>query len=354
MQRRTFASAIALGLAGLAAAVIPAGAGPVAESTVAVITDPSVVDTGPIVDGGEVLNLIEDLEAGGHTVVEIPDIDAEGAFAGLTSVDVLAVPELENLSSDSLVDEMPASAADAIRAFVDGGGRILFFGDSDPTPTMNDLFSYALVESDDVCEDATCPLTPAGASTEFADGPAELVYVNGSTGVESGSLPAVATEVYREGDTNVAVASMPYGDGAVVFFAWDWYPETQQSEDDDEVLAADAGDEADWATVLDLGVSQPAVTAELVDGQIVFTSDSPSTQPVFVSLTIDGAAQTVAIEPLTTTASVAAGDGVAAAFTVPGWGVGEGQLVLSTVVAPPAPVPGGPAVPAPANPSFTG
>ena len=65
--RRAAALAAVAGLvAGPLISVVGVGAGPVAVSTVAVITDPNLTDIEE-----EAPNVIQDLEAGGHTVIEV-------------------------------------------------------------------------------------------------------------------------------------------------------------------------------------------------------------------------------------------------------------------------------------------
>lgn len=376
--RPAVATAATLGLVAIPLLSFPVEAGPVAVSTIAVLASDDYVDSDQ-----EVVNLTDDLTAGGHTVVPFEDVSAAGLTAALDGADVLAIPELENSNDDrigaasELTDEMGADAKAVIASFVDGGGRILFFGSSDPTSDINDLFGFALDGVGDFCGDGggsrsvapaavgdDCVLTAAAGATEFADGPATLPYVDDSTALDPATLPSGSTVAYEgEIDTGeepledvapaaivtiAGVAVMPYGDGAVVFLGWDWYPDAEGSE----AGAADAGQEALWAEVLDLAVSQPEVTAAVnADGDIVFTSDSPSTQPVFVALTINGTTQTVTIAAQTTTATVSPSvtSATTASFAVPGWGIGEGSVqVGATAVAPPGPVP------VVANPTFTG
>ena len=368
------ATAAALGLAAVPLLTFRADAGPVAASKVAVFADPDYTHPDE-----EVANLIDDLVAGGHTTVTIDDTSADDFAAGLDGAQVLAFPEFavaeEAWTAEDFVADLDGDAADLIASFVDGGGRVLFFGSSDPTPAINDLFGFSVTHVEEFCGEAaeplreagnddvsaaaadqTCPITPAAADTEFADGPAAVGYVSDATGLAPGSLPAGSTTAYSGVATTPpleyvapsaaialdAVVSMPYGDGAVVFLGWDWFPDS----DEGGASVASVEDEADWATVLDLAVSQPTVTAAKSGTSVVLTSDSPSTQPVFVSLTLNGATQTVIIAPKTTSASVPLPAGTtSASFSVPGWGVGEGAVDVLGTSAP---------RPVVANPRFTG
>lgn len=369
---------LAVGALALVASVVaPAlvGAGPVATSVVAVLANGAYVDTGPMESGGEVANLVEDLEAGGHTVREFDDISPAGLTAALDGADVLAIPELENSEEGgagprgNLVDDLGEEGIAVIQAFVSDGGRILFFGDTEPDTVINSLFGFSVLTAWNSCdrEDGDpengepCVLTAAAAATEFADAPATITYVNGTTGLYVSSLPAGSTVIYQitveegEGGDPVDVAglaTMPYGDGMVVFYGWDWYPDSFG-----DLEPVGVAEEAAWATVLDLGVSQPTVTATGGTGQVTFTSDSPSTQPVFVEYTFGGTTAVAEIAPGSTSAVVGLTGSGGLSFSVPGWGVGEGSVeVLAATAAPEptAPVPAGPAQPVPAAPSFTG
>ena len=363
MKLRTaaaFAALIGLVAGPFLSAIVAAG--PVAVSTVAVFSNDTYTDVEE-----EDTNLIDDLEAGGHTVVLIEELTAEAFTAGLDGAQVLAIPEVD---SGEILADASAELLDVIASFVDGGGRILFFGSSDPTGLMNELFGYELEYLGEFCvpeaagDTSTaavgdCVLTAEAADTEMADGPADLAYVDDSTSVAPASLPDGST-VFYEGVAGavpgsagtagvvldlVASASMPYGDGAVLFFGWDWFPDAEGGDS----VAAGVAEEAEWATVLDLGVSQPEVSASSpAAGTLDLTMDSPSTQPVFVALVINGTPHTVVIAAKTTSASFDVGGQATVAWTVPGWGIGEGTVDVAGATAAP------PAAPAPAAPTFTG
>lgn len=351
MKLRHAALAALIGLVAGPFASAVVAAGPVAESTVAVFSHEDFTDVDE-----EDANVIDDLEAGGHTVVLIEDITPEAFTAGLDGAQVLVIPEVDG---GELIGALGDEAESVISGFVDGGGRILFFGSGDPTPEMNGLFGFSLVHLEEFCVPeeeqgeitaaavGDCVLTEAAAVTEMADGPADLAYVDDSTALDPASLPTGSTVFYEDSDTGlVASASMPFGDGAVLFYGWDWFPEADEEGD---AGVAGVEEEAEWATVLDLGVSQPEVTADSpAAGALRLRSDSPSTQPVFVALVIDGTAHTVVIAAKTTEANFDVGGAASVAWSVPGWGIGEGTVDVAGAAAAP------PAAPAPVAPTFTG
>src|SRR5690606_5838210 len=196
---------------------------------------------------------------------------------------------------------------------------------------------------------APCVLTSSASATEFADGPTSLPYVNDTSGLLTSSLPTGSTVIYDieideaeldyygDGLEPVAivdvagVATMPFGDGMVVFLGWDWYPDAYDDEEGGglDIGAAAAEDEAQWAVVLDLAVSQPAVTATGAVGTATFTSNSPSTQPVFVTYVVDGTTHVATIAPGTTSVTVDIAGPSSLACSFPGCGVVEGTVEVA-------------------------
>jgi hypothetical protein len=371
MKRRT--AAVLAALTGLVAGPFVStvvGAGPVAVSTVAVFANGDYVDLDAVTSDGEVENVIEDLAATGHTAEKFTDISAAGWSAALDGANVLVIPELEAEEPEgALSTDMTQEARDVVADWVAGGGRILWFGSSDPTTDINAIFGFSLEHLDEFCfpeeepiEDVAvaaigdCVLTAAAAETELADGPPDLAYVDDSTSLVPDSLPEGSTIFYEgvvsdtgpqtagigDGLPIAAAVSMPHGDGAVLFLGWDWYPDSQSEGD---AVAAAPADEAEWAVVLDLAVSQPEVAADSpAPGALRLRMDSPSTQPVLVVLVIDGTTHTVPIAAKTTEANFDVGGVAVIEWSVPGWGIGEGTVEVGGAAAEPVPV----------APTFTG
>jgi hypothetical protein len=338
------------------------GARPVAKSTVAVVTDEAFTDTAE-----EAAHVVDDLEAAGHTVDEIDPLNADTLATALEGADVLAMPEYdpsgpeeEEAAPADYAADLDEASLDLIRDFVDAGGRVLVFGEATPEDDLNDIFGFDVEQVNSFCRSDEaeagsaavgdpCVLTEEAAETEFADGPATLDYANGSMGLDPATLPTGATIAYLgqyDEELNdasaaavadlAAVVSMPFGDGAVVFLGYDWYP-------------GESASEPDWATILDLAVSQPEVSASSpAPGTLDLTMDSPSTQPVFVRLVINGTEHTVVIAAKTTSASFDVGGAATVEWDVPGWGVGEGSVEVAGAAAAPR------AEPAPVAPTFTG
>jgi hypothetical protein len=329
-------------------------AGPVAVSRVAMFSSDEYTDVDE-----EDANLIDDIEAGGHTVVIIDEVTAEAFTTGLEGANVLILPE----GSTGIVDDLDAEARAVITDWVEAGGRLVLTEASNASDTLDELFGFS-TEYSDACNDddeIECPLTDAAGDTEFADGPGTIVGIDATGSIVSSSLPAGSTVIYEgEGGQvleprataagelsalGATVAAVPVEDGVVITLGWDWFPEN----DVEFEAAATPEDEADWAMVLDLALSQPEVTASSpAAGTLDLTMDSPSTQPVFVRLVIDGTEHIVTIAAKTTTASFDVGGQATVEWDVPGWGIGEGTVEVAGATAAP------PAEPAPVAPTFTG
>jgi hypothetical protein len=327
-------------------------AGPVALSTVAFFSNDQYTDVAE-----EDANMIADLEAGGHTVVLVEELTAAAFTEALTDANALVIPE-----NGGFYDDLPADAATVISDWVEAGGRLVLADASNASEGLTELFGFSTQDTSGCSEeDDPCELTEAAADTEFADGPADLQGVNATGSIISSTLPAGSTVIYEgpgsaqagsaaspagEDVAVTPVAAVPVEDGVVIALGWDWYPDADGGAD---AVAASAEDEADWATVLDFAVSQPEVTASSpAAGALDLTMDSPSTQPVFVRLVINGTEHVVVIAAKTTSASFDVGGAATVEWDVPGWGIGEGTVEVAGATAAP------PAEPAPAAPTFTG
>lgn len=355
--RNALAVAAITGLAAGPFLSVAGAARPVADSTVAVFANGAYVDLDPVTVDGEVENAIDDLEGAGHVVETFTDISAAGFTAALDGADVLLIPELEQ--DPGLYDDMTAEARAVVADWVEAGGRLVLMDGDHAAIGLNALFGFSTVPGSGNGGDATATKDAAAAAdTEFDEGPSELADISATDGLITASLPEGTTDVYLGGVVPVGTAgegqagpmstvgSVPVGDGAVIYLGWDWFPDTESAAD---AVAATAEDEAAWAIVLDLAVSQPEVTASSpAPGALDLTMDSPSTQPVFVELVINGTTHTVVIAAKTTSASFDVGGEAAVAWSVPGWGIGEGTVEVGGATAAP------PAAPAPVAPTFTG
>ncbi|WP_436793748.1 Calx-beta domain-containing protein [Actinospongicola halichondriae] len=394
MMRALAAMAVLLAPLALAG---PAGSAPGGDSNIAVFDNDDYGDSDQ-----ETALVIADLEAGGHNVTTFDGITAAEITAALDGQNVLVIPELEGGDDGALIADLDDDAEAVIADFVDGGGRIVFFGSSEPDAEINGLFGFSVSTSDDgdACDEpedddvdvtaaATAGCNRVDTDTELHDGPATLLYVNDTTTLSIASLPEGSTVPYVDNNNadGAAVALMPFGDGMVVFLGYDWFPDFDEEEDGEveDVRPDDAGDQSDagrvsafaegddpqyddWEAVLDAVVSQPIVTISDVSvdegGDAVFTVsiDGPSSQPVFVALaTSDGSATgpddfepnaaSVTIEPGATSATFTVptvdddAEEAAETFTLTGdtslWGIVAGPGTATIAASDAAPVDSG-------------
>ena len=332
-----------------------ASARPSGRSTIAVFANGDYVNAQPLDMGGDVANLVEDLEAADHTVRTFTDLSASGFTAALDGADVLLIPE-QQVRHD-LYDDMTAEAKAVVVDWVRAGGRLVMIYGLDAHYGLNTLFGFDTTLG---IRSSSVQAVDTAATTEFADGPPNLLEERFNLGLAGASLPAGTVDVYgtTAGERSSTVGAVPVGDGVVIYLAWDWFPDRGFGEPE----PASAEGEADWARVLDLAVSQPEVTAtSSPDARTVtFTTDAPSTQPLFVRLLVDDVERTVTIAARTTTATYDLVDAGTVAWDVPGWGTGRGQVTPPNVDSPPhaspapAPEPAPAAEPAPVAPTFTG
>lgn len=232
------------------------------------------------------------LDGAGATVTLIEDITADDWAAGLDGADVLVLPELAG--DDDLGNDLSAAAIDVIRSWVEAGGRIVFFGSDPPWGSVNIILGTSFQYTADyssVCSPSggpdplACELTPDGAGTEFGDGPASLEYLDDTSNAPTGGFPAGTQVIYEDATTGApGVFVSPIGNGALVFFAFDWY------ESEEPALQA-LWNEA-LAESLAVGASVNDVSVnEGTPAQFTITLDETPSQDVVITYrTVDGTA----------------------------------------------------------------
>lgn len=354
-------SATLLVTAGIVGAASVPAAG--ATANVAVWNDPAY--THSIEEGANTIAALEDT---GATVTSFTGVTAAAFTAALATADVLVIPELE---VGNPVGALEAGAETAIVDFVEAGGTLLVFEPSfgSSLALTNDLFGLTIAgSSDGACP---CSLTAAAAGTGFATGPAALPSVSANGSVTTASLPGGSTVIYESDSTptDASIAVVPVSAGQIIFFgpdAFDTLVGTPWIAALDlalggarPVLSIDSVEvpEGDTA-VLTASLTAPAAS----DVNVLFatgngTATGPDDFTPLASTVVIPAGQTSAtIEIETVDDSVLDPDET---FTVT-IESSSGEVVLGEVVGTvtilddETPTPGGPAVPVPVDPSFTG
>jgi hypothetical protein len=187
---------------------------------VALFANTSYVDYSPGDSGSEASNLEATLTAMGRSVTTFNGITASDFQAALNGKDLLAIPELEN---DDLDSDLDTAARTAIADFVSAGGTLMIHADFAISPyyinLLNSTFGFSLEDNNTA---GPYDLNTADAAgTVFADGPSTLPENNATGSVTT--LPAGTKVIYDDQTTgDSALTLIPYGDGSIVIFGWDW------------------------------------------------------------------------------------------------------------------------------------
>ena len=214
---------------GLAALVIPAchndgssgsGAGSGNGAPVALFLNPAYVDYIPGDDGSEGNNLEYALPALGYSNLVFSGItDADFAAVLTKRTRALVIPELED---GDLFPDLSDSAQDVIRTYVQRGGLLIgFLSSTDFLNVVNGIFGFSIDAPNSL---GTAAITPAAGGTPFAGGPATLPYNDDTSVMDPASLPAGALTIYADDNTGEpALVVIPFGQGHIVIFGYDWY-----------------------------------------------------------------------------------------------------------------------------------
>jgi len=189
---------------------------------VALFANTSYVDYSIGDSGSEASNLEATLNVMGRSVTTFTGITASDFQTAVNGKDLLAIPELENGDLDADLD---AAARTDIADFVSAGGTLIIHADFAIFPNyinlLNSTFGFSL---EDINTAGPYDLNTADAfGTIFADGPSTLPQNNLTGSVLTSTLPAGAKVIYDDQTTgDSALTLIPYGDGSIVIFGWDW------------------------------------------------------------------------------------------------------------------------------------
>lgn len=206
---------------GAAAAIVVAAAcgdsnGPGGASSVAMNSNTVFVDYDTSLYGSEASEMQHTYESFGVQVHTFTAYDSATFDSIIGLAPILVFSEARAAMPESLSTGTLA----LIRHWVDSlGGVLVVNPEGDNIQLLDSLFNYALVLGS---AQTVNPLDAAAAGTPFAGGPAQVFDNNGTFAIQQGSLPAGALPIYGNG-TNIVVALIPQGRGAVVLLGWDWF-----------------------------------------------------------------------------------------------------------------------------------
>lgn len=241
-------------------------------ATVAVLDNPSIVDT-----GGSSSNESDTIQATlaqfGHTAAPFTGLSAADFSAAVAGGQVLLFPEMER---GQLTNSTDATAEAVIRDFVSAGGTLVVsLPSTNSINSLNDIFGFGLVQSGA----GVSSLTAQANGTTFEGGPASLTDANATRSLETSSLPAGSLSIYASG-ADTMVATMPFGNGQIVVLGYDWYN------------AAPLGSQTGgWLTVLDRAISTadtaPFATADaavvLPEADLLDNDSDAESDPLSIS-----------------------------------------------------------------------
>lgn len=165
----------------------------------------------------ETSNLMFAVQQEGFPLDTVSAEDSASVAALIAGKDILFLPEY--------TPTFTAGTQAILKEFVNNGGTIVAVGGYDHLTWLNSAFGWTLAQGDDWYQRLPMPKASGASGTPFADGPSHIAGNDGGSQLIAASLPTGGKVVYNgpEGDTDASVAVIPYGDGRVVYFGWDWY-----------------------------------------------------------------------------------------------------------------------------------
>ena len=195
----------------------------------------SYIDYNEGASGSEGWTIRQGLVSFGVDYLTFTAIDAEGLSEVLSQGNKFLIPENEE-------GEVPWSTESqaVIAAWVASGNTLIVFYVNIWLDVFNSIFDFSIEEGEG--GDSTYNKTEAAASTIFSSGASSINALSATDKLLISSLPSGAIPVYSNG-TESAVTILPYGEGNIIVFGWDWY--------DALPFGAEGGD---WVDLLQMAV----------------------------------------------------------------------------------------------------
>jgi len=269
LTRRIRATAVlgALTMVGALAVPLPAAAAP--GDDVLVFSNPSVVDTGVGVDGGEFEWLSAALTAAGYDVTPFDGGDGSALAwtTALTDIEVFVLPEQENgtfYDPSNPPSWLSTDAHDALVAWIQGGGSMV----QSYACSGSEISVLNAATGQDYSSSLDCNGTTATRYLNDAALPATLDTPSATAGFTLTGMSdeqrdaitvwyaGVVIECGPTGDDVMTAGVFAAGSGTVSYLGWDYFNDT-------------SGDQASWNAVL----------ASMVDGNAAASTWMPSAVP---------------------------------------------------------------------------
>ncbi len=182
----------------------------------------------------EAWNLLKGLQSFGASYLTFTDISAAGLSDLLLQGNKLIIPENE----ESSLVLSPESRA-LIAGYVANGNNLLVFYLTRWIQEFNNIFGFNLETAEG---SGPYDKRPAAAGTIFSGGAASIPSLSATEPLAVSTLPEGSINVYGD-DSSSALCIIPYGNGNIYCFGWDWY--------DAQPFGAEGGE---WLALFEMSV----------------------------------------------------------------------------------------------------
>lgn len=219
-----------LSIAAVALALLVPGCGDNDRTTNVTVTDlskppvllfaaQSVVNFVPGNANAEGSNLVRTFESLGRRVGLLYDLDPASFALRIQGRSILAIPDQALATFDTALTGAPGSRGVVVE-FVQGGGIFMVFRPDTGLDCINNTFFFSLASGG---LSLPIALEPGFAGTIFDGAPATLPNNNAVSTVDDATLPAGSIVVYADANGDAAVVLIPFGQGWIALFGWDWF-----------------------------------------------------------------------------------------------------------------------------------
>lgn len=177
--------------------------------------NPDYIDYNEGSAGSEGWTIRQGLDSFGIDYLTFTAIDVEGLSDVLAQGNKLLIPENEE-------GEVPWSeeAQSAIANWVAAGNTLIVFYINIWLDTFNSMFNFNIEQGEG--GGSTFDKTEEAASTVFSGGAASINALSATDKLLISTLPSGSISAYNN-ETESAVTILPYGEGQIIVFGWDWF-----------------------------------------------------------------------------------------------------------------------------------
>ncbi len=204
-------------------------------------------------------NLLLSLEALGHEVMTIENIDAESFTNVLSQTDLLVIPELER---ENLFANLSNAAKAVLKQYIAGGGGMIICGVVAPNEAnsanaiqlLNGVYDLNL-KADAIALSGNSDKNSAATANTYFDTCEAILDNNNSIAFLTGGYPNGTKLLYQDrlNENNTTAALIPYQNGEIAYLGWGWWNAAPTGTQDNG-----------WLGILDAAVKEVACTAPVL------------------------------------------------------------------------------------------